>query len=133
MSDDEKMEERRKESRKDDVKNLIKVCIIRYKYLTYQILQLADLFHNDPNFDVQVNIQFKNSGDSNNNLNLLQQMGGAHSRKLSQTDLKNIVYEKPQRALNQKILNSRPERRLLIDSHKPKLDMNKFKMPENLY
>ena len=125
MSDDEKAEERRKEDRKDDVKNLIK------------ILQLADMFHDDPNFDVQVDIKFKNSANNGgSNLALLNHLSGA--RRLTQVDLKKMI----NKTNTVKLSNSdsgavhqhkRLERRLIIDSHKPKIDMRKFQMPKNLY
>ena len=124
MSDDEKAEERRKEDRKDDVKNLIK------------ILQLADMFHDDPNFDVQVDIKFKNSANSGSNLALLNHLSGA--RRLTQVDLKKMITKTNSVNLSSSDSGAthqhiRPERRLVIDSHRPKIDMTKFAMPKNLY
>ena len=127
MSDEEKEEERRKESRKDDVKNLIK------------ILQLADLFHDDPNFDVQVDIKFKNSANGGGSMALLNHL--ANARRLTQVDLKKMIA--PGKGDSKVTLSnsdtgsqnqpSKPERRLVIDSHRSKIDMRKFQMPKNLY
>ena len=55
-----------------------------------------------------------------------------HERHLSQTDLKNILTVKQPN--NQGYISrKKPERRLIIDSHKPTIDMKKFDMPTNLY
>ena len=45
MSDDEKAEERRREDRKDDVKNLIKVILIRFfNWLIYSMMILTSMY-----------------------------------------------------------------------------------------
>ena len=101
---------------------------------------MADLFHDDPNFDVQVDIKFKNSASNGgSNLALLNHLSGA--RKLTQVDLKKMI--KNNRNNSTVSLsnsetgamhhNKKPERRLVIDSHRPKIDMRKFQMPKNLY
>ena len=54
-----------------------------------------------------------------------------HSRKLSQVDLEKMIKE-PSKT-NQVNNNVKQERQLRIDSPKKKIDMNKFKMPKNLY
>ena len=102
-------------------------------------MQLADKFHNDPNFDVQVDIKFKNSGSNGGgNMALLNHL--ANARRLTQTDLKQMIPEKQQKGVSlsntdagSKSDKKRPERRLVIDSHRSKIDMRKFQMPKNLY
>ena len=94
-------------------------------------MQLADTFHNDPNFDVKVSINFKNAGEGAEHLQLMNNIMSHHSRKLSQVDLEKMINE-PSKT-NQVKVAEKQERQLRIDTPKKKIDMNKFKMPKNLY
>ena len=98
---------------------------------------MADLFHDDPNFDVQVDIKFKNSASNGGaNLALLNHLSSA--RRLTQVDLNKMIAPKNNskgvlRNANVHRNMKKPERRLVIDSHRSKIDMHKFDMPKNLY